>query len=270
MSTSKTKPAKSTPQYLSRKEAFRLWFECLIRAANNPQFTINTAYYKEWGDWRQLSFNEWWGTVGKALLIAPADAVALTTSQEANSSGNLIVSVPMSLTPTQAANELRALLMAHYAAAKHTPQKRQSYALTEGAEMKQTVVRSYLHTYDAYLRLVERARVMPVNSSINRTSKRDADKRTIAGSGLAVSGKELLHEVRLFYLTRTERWKHTKRQVDGLPSALMNGMTVNPATNQKVDYGGDESSALKAVKRYLESANKLIANAAAGNFPADY
>jgi hypothetical protein len=50
----------------------------------------------------------------------------------------------------------------------------------------------------------------------------------------------------------------------------MNGMTVNPATNQQVDYGGDESSALKAVKRYLESANKLIANAAAGNFPADY
>lgn len=266
MTTSKTKPAKSTPQYLSRKEAFRLWFECLTRAANNPQFTINTAYYKEWGDWRQLSFNEWWGTVGKALLIAPADSVAFTSAQEVNSSGNLIVSVPMSLTPTQAANELRALLMAHYAATNHTPQKRQSYALTEGAEMKQTVVRSYIHTYDAYQRLVERG----LTQSINRTGKRDADKRTIAGSGLAVSGKELLHEVRLFYLTRTERWKHTKRQVDGLPSALMNGMTVNPATNQQVDYGGDESSALKAVKRYLESANKLIANAAVGNFPADY
>lgn len=270
MSTSKTKPAKSTPQYLSRKEAFRLWFECLTRAANNPQFTINTAYYKEWGDWRKLSFNEWWGTVGKALLIAPADVVALAAPQAVNSSGNLFVSVPMSLTPTQAANELRALLIAHYAATNHTPQKRQSYALTEGAEMKQTVVRSYLHTYDAYQRLVERSRVLPVNPTINRTGKRDADKRTIAGSGLAVSGKELLQEVRLFYLTRAERWKHTKRQVDGLPSALMNGMTVNPATNQRVDYGGDESSALKAVKRYLESANKLIANAAAGNFPADY
>lgn len=270
MSTSKIKPVKSTPQYLSRKEAFRLWFECLTRAANNPQFTINTAYYKEWGDWRQLSFNEWWGTVGKALLIAPADVVALAAPQAVISSGNLILTVPMVLTPTQAANELRALLMAHYAAINHTPQKRQSYALTEGAEMKQTVVRSYLHTYDAYQRLVERARVLPVIPTINRTGKRDADKKTIAGSGLAVSGKELLQEVRLFYLTRTERWKHTKRQVDGLPSALMNGMTVNPATNQRVNYGGDESSALKAVKRYLESANKLIANAAAGNFPADY
>jgi hypothetical protein len=168
MSTSKIKPAKSTSQYLSRKEAFRLWFECLTRAANNPQFTINTAFYKEWGDWRQLSFNEWWGTVGKALLIYPADTVAIATPQAVNSSGNLIVTVPMSLTPTQAANELRALLMAHYAAIKHTPQKRQSYALTEGAEMKQTVVRSYLHTYDAYQRLVERARVLPVNQTINR------------------------------------------------------------------------------------------------------
>jgi hypothetical protein len=84
MTTSIAKPAKSTPQYLSRKEAFRLWFECLTRAANNPQFTINTAYYKEWGDWRQLSFNEWWGTVGKALLIAPADSVAIACWRRSN------------------------------------------------------------------------------------------------------------------------------------------------------------------------------------------
>lgn len=270
MTTSKTRPVKTTPQYMTRKEAFRLWFECLTRAANNPQFTINTAYYKGWGDWQQLSFNEWWGTTGKALLIKSDDTVAIATPPAVNSSGNLFVTVPMSLTPTQAANELRALLMSHYAATNHVPKKQQSYALTAGAEMKQTVVRSYLHTYDAYQRLVERARYAPVSPSINRTGKRDADKKTITGSGLAVSGKELLQEVRLFYLARNERWKHTKRQVDGLPPALLNGMTVNPATNQQVDYGGVESSALKAVKRYLESANKLIANAAAGNFPGNY
>jgi hypothetical protein len=105
---------------------------------------------------------------------------------------------------------------------------------------------------------------------INRTGRRDKDKKTIAGSGLGVSGKELLNEVRLFYLKRTDKWKHTKRQVDGLPTALMNGMAINPFTNEAVNYGGDESASLRAVKRYLDSANNLIANAAAGNFPGDY
>ena len=260
---------KATPQYLTRKEAFRLWFECLTRAANNPQFTVNSDYYSGWGDWRTLPFNEWWATVGKALLVTRTDFVSIAAAQAVDVS-SVLVAIPKSLTPTQAANELRALLIAHYGEINHTPQKQQSYALTAGAEMKQTVVRSYLHTYDAYHRLLQRVETAPREKVINRTGKRDADGRTIAGSGLGISGKELLHEVRLFYLARTEKWKHTKRQVDGLPSALMNGMTMNPATNERVDYGGDESSALRAIKRYLESANKLIGNAAAGSFPGDY
>lgn len=269
MSSVKPIATKVTPQYLTRKESFRLWFECLTRAANNPQFIVDEAYYSAWGAWRTLSFNEWWGTVGKALLVKRTDYVVLATAQ-AVSGNSVLVSVPKSLTPTQAANELRALLIAHYEAISHIPSTQQSYALTAGAEMKQTVVRSYLHTYDAYHRLLQRSEVLPRAKVINRTGKRDADGRTIAGSGLGISGKELLHEVRLFYLARTEKWKHTKRQVDGLPSALMNGMTMNPATNERVDYGGDESSALRAIKRYLESANGLIANAASGNFPGDY
>lgn len=270
MSRPKAKEPKATPQYLTRKEAFRLWFECLTRAAANPQFTINTAYYSGWGEWRNRSFNDWWSSVGKALLVSRTDFVTLTSQQPETDGGFLHIAVPKSLTPTQAANELRALLIRHYAAINHTPRKQQSYALTAGAEMKQAVVRSYLHTYDAYQRLLQRRQVETPQKVINRTGKRDADKRTIAGSGLAVSGKELLHEVRLFYLARSERWKHTKRKVDGLPTALMNGMTLNPATNERVNYGGDESSALRAVKRYLESANRLIANAAAGAFPGDY
>lgn len=270
MSTPKVKSSKATPQYMTRKESFRLWFECLTRANANPQFTINSDYYRGWGNWQALSFNEWWGQTGKALVVTRTDFVALATTLGVDDGRSLVVTIPKSLTPTQAANELRALLMEHYASTKHTPQKQQSYALTEGAEMKQTVVRSYLHTYDAYQRLLNRRQIEASHKTINRTGKRDADGRTIAGSGLAVSGKELLHEVRRFYLARSERWRHAKRQVDGLPSALMNGMTVNPATNERVDYGGDESSALRAVKRYLESANKLVANAAAGNFPGDY
>jgi len=136
--------------------------------------------------------------------------------------------------------------------------------------MKLTVVRSYLHTYDAYHRLLQRTDNVPRQKVINRTGKRDAARKTIAGSGLAVSGKELLHEVRLFYLARTEKWKQSKRKVDAIPLALMNGITINPATIEVLNYGGDESSALRAIKRYLDSANKLIANAAAGNFPGDY
>ena len=263
-----TKTMAST-KYLTKKEGFRLWFECLNRAAKNPFFTVDEAYYKQWGEWRGVKFDLWWQKTGKVLLAPSTNNVAIATTATTNEN-NLLLSVPKSLTPTQAANEVRALLIQHYTDIKHTPIKQQTYALTEGAEMRLPVVRSYLHTYDAYQRLLANSVNKKRDNVINRTGRRDSEGKKIAGSELAVSGKELLNEVRVFYLTRTERWKNTKRRVEHLPSSLTNGMTVNPVTKEVVNYGGVESSALRAVKRYLDSANNLIANAARGEFPGDY
>ena len=261
MATStKVKKKRSTS-----KEAYRLWFEFLKRAYTTPNLKVDTAYYEKWGDVANTKFEHWWKAIGSELFNPKVTGVELATDGKPNSDC-LLVSVPKSLTPTQSANALRSMLMQHYAAIGHKPHTERTFALTEGAEIKVSAFRSYLHTYDAYQRVLARGAA----EGINRTGTRDENGKKIEGSELAVTGKELLNEVRVFYLKRTERWKNTKKRVEGLPTALANGMTVNPVTQQVVNYGGEESSALKAVKRYLTIASKLIANAATGKFPSDY
>ena len=247
------------------KEAYRLWFEFLKRAYMSPSVTVDTAFYEKWGDVEHTKFEHWWKAIGSELFNPQIVGVELVGEGKAGN-GCVLVSVPMSLTPTQSATALRSLLMQHYSATGHVPLTERTFALTDGAEIKVSVLRAYLQTYDAYERVLARG----VTDAVNRTGKRDVDGKKIVGSELAVTGKDLLNEVRCFYLARTERWKNTKRTVEGLPKALLNGMAVNPVTQQVVNYSGEESAALRAAKRYLESARKLVTNAGVGKFPGDY
>ena len=108
--------------------------------------------------------------------------------------------------------------------------------------MKVSTYRAYLRTYDIWQKL-------------------------LANGNKEASGKELLKEVRLFYLARTEKYGRTNRKVEGIPAALLNGMTTNPLTGKQVNYSGEEKEAIRAIKRYLDMANKTIANVAVGKFP---
>ncbi len=247
------------------KESFRLWFEFLKRAYKTPGLEVDTCVYSSWGSVADTPFDNWWKNGGRSLLV-PRTRVTLL-GEDGVPEQHLALSVPLSLTPTQAANELRALLIAHYAATGHTPKPVQHFQLTEGAEIKVAAFRAYLHTYDAFLRVLEQGSSI---TATNRTGKRDKSRKAIAGSALPVSGKELLDEVRRFYLARTERWKNTRRVVEGLPTALAHGLQVNPVTGQKLNFAGDESAALRTVKRYFVSAQRLVHNAARGEFPGDY
>ena len=220
------------------KEAYRLWYEFLKRALTDKKVKVNKAFYKEWGDVENTHFRIFWERMGDKLLASPH--VELTSKGAVK--GKVAVSVPMSLTPTQAANELRELLIEHYEDIKHTPKLERSFALAEGKEMKVSTYRAYLRTYDIWQKL-------------------------LANGNKEASGKELLREVRLFYLARTEKYGRTNRKVEGIPAALLNGMTVNPLTGKQANYSGEEKEAIRAIKRYLDIANKTIANVAVGKFP---
>ena len=79
-----------------------------------------------------------------------------------------------------------------------------------------------------------------------------------------------VYEVRRVYMAKTHRWSHTKRRVEGLPSALA-GQVEYDAVTGDIAAEGDDTSAERAVRRYLKIARNLVAAAAVGDFPsADY
>ena len=220
------------------KEAYRLWYEFLKRALTDKKVKVNKAFYKTWGDVENTHFRIFWESMGDKLLASPH----VTLVSKHSVKGNVAVSVPMSLTPTQAANELRELLIKHYEDIKHTPKLERSFALAEGSEMKVSTYRAYLRTYDIWQKL-------------------------LANGNKEATSKQLLNEVRLFYLARSEKYARTNRKVESIPAALLNGMTTNPFTGKQVNYSGEEKEAIRAIKRYLNMANKTIANVAVGKFP---
>ncbi len=226
------------------REAIRLWFEFLKRAHHAKGVRVNAKHYKAWGDVATTKFEAWWKQHADQLF--PLHKVELAQRRLSNA-GQVQLAVPMALTPTDAANQVRQLLMEHYKAIGHKPMPQRVYALTEGAEIKVSQVRAYLVTYDAHQQLLQ-------SMGVQR-----------------VPAKLVLAQVRRWYLARTDRWKNTKRRVEGLPMALAGDAYYDAATDSVVVRSGDDISAERAVRRYLAIAENLVRAAARGDFPGkDY
>jgi hypothetical protein len=225
------------------KQAIRLWFEFLKRALASPEVKVKAKHYQAWGDVQNTTFDAWWKAHGAELF--PQHKVQLV-QRRLSDAGVVHVAVPMNLTPTTAANQVRELLIHHYQAIDHTPKAQRVYEFTLGAEIKVSALRSYLATYDAHVKLAG-----------------ELGKQT-------VPAKLVLAEVRRVYMAKTHRWSHTKRNVEGLPSALADQVEYDSRTGEVV-ASGDDTGAERAVRRYLRIAHNLVKAAAGGDFPsADY
>uniref|UniRef100_UPI0040473374 hypothetical protein n=1 Tax=Shewanella sp. TaxID=50422 RepID=UPI0040473374 len=225
------------------KEAIRLWFEFLKRAYHAEGVEVNTKLYQSWGDVPNTKFETWWKTNAEQLF--PYRKVEVV-QRYLNDAGVVHVSVPMALTPTEAANQVRQVLIDHYKGIDHEPKPQRVYELTNGAEIKVSALRAYLATYDANQRLMATLEVE------------------------RVPAKLLLAEVRRVYMARSHKWKQTKRKVEGLPMALVGDIEYDSETDTVVARGSDVS-AERAVRRYLAIANNLVSAAARGDFPSrDY
>jgi hypothetical protein len=209
------------------KEAIRLWFEFLKRAHLADDVKVNAKYYQAWGDVVTTKFDAWWKE--KAEQLFPYRKVEIS-QRYLSDAGVLNVTVPMALTPTDAAAQLRLVLIEHYKAIDHNPKPQRVYELTPGAEIKVSPLRAYLATYDANQRLMAKLQLE------------------------RVPAKLLLAEVRRVYMARSHKWKHTKRKVEGLPMALA-GDIVYDGLIDIVSSKIDDVCAERAVRRYLTIAN---------------
>jgi hypothetical protein len=225
------------------KEAIRLWFEFLKRACHAEDVAVNTKHYQAWGDVAQTKFENWWKQHAEQLF--PYRKVAVV-QRYLSDAGLVHLAVPMALTATDAASQVRQALIEHYKSIAHVPKPQRTYTLTEGAEIKVSALRAYLATYDANQKLITSEHISHVPAKL------------------------LLAEVRRYYMARTHKWQHTKRRVEALPMALA-GDIVYHALTDTVSSNSSDIGAERAVRRYLAIANRLVAAAADGDFPSrDY
>jgi hypothetical protein len=219
------------------KESYRLWFEFLKRALAHDRASVKLQLYKSWGDVESYKFDKWWTEIGSHVInLDMKSSVEIATDTFADDSSYLI-RVPKSLNSTQAATQLRLLLTKH----GHKPLVEKSNLKINGDnEIRHSVFRAYLHTYDRHRELV------------------------LKNNGKKVTNKETLIAVRKFYITRYAKYKNRNRLADNLPMPLYTAMNMDNLDDVHVL---DSTTAISAVARYLREAEKIIDAVKKGTFP---
>lgn len=219
------------------KEAYRLWFEFLKRAIANPNVKVNTKHYKAWGDVQKYKFDAWWRDIGSKVIDLDGQSNVSFATDGAKEEGSYLVRIPKTLTSTEAANQLRQLLIE----SNHKQVVLESkLKIRHGAEIRPPIYRAYLHTYDRWLEL------------------------TAKSEGKKVTSKQVLIEVRKFYIARAIKYKNSNRRIDRLPSNLHTA--INFDNLEDVDVLAS-AQATATISRYLNETKKIMENVAKGVFP---
>lgn len=226
---------KPRPPRAQSKEAYRLWFEFLRRAIAEDKSKVRLDLYKEWGDVENYKFDKWWDQIGCKVIDLRPPTIEQVKDGKADDVSYLL-RVPKSMTSTQIGNEVRKFLME----LGHQPLQLSSLRVRQGAEIRPSTYRAYLHTYDEQLKLV---------------SKSDGQK---------VTARELLKAVRKFYIKHEQRYKNNVWATDKMPMAL----TADMDRNNPYDIDPIHSAtAINAMNRYSREAKKIIDAVREGQFP---
>lgn len=220
-------------------ESYRLWFEFLRRALDDKSTKVDMTIYKSWGDVQNYKFGVWWRDVGSKVINLDGQLeVSIIDSAPRVEKASYLIRVPKTLTSTQAGNLVRKLLIER----GHVAEKlKSSLRVREGAEIRASTYRAYLHTYDK-------------------------NKQLIAKHGERhATARNLLIALRRHYLDRAKKYENHNWRVDNLPQPLFTGL--NRKNFDRFDVL-ESATATAAVSRYLREARKLIANVSIGRFPA--
>lgn len=219
------------------KESYRLWFEFLKRALAHDRASVKLHLYKSWGDVEKYKFHKWWTEIGSQVINLETTSHVEFATDTFTYDGSYLIRIPKSLNSTQAATQLRLLLTKH----GHKPLvEKSNLKINDENEIRHSVFRAYLHTYDRHRELV------------------------LKNDGKKVTNKETLIAVRKFYIARYAKYKNRNRLADNLPTPLYTAMNMDNLDDVHVL---DSTTAISAIARYLREANQIISAVSVGKFP---
>ena len=90
---------------------------------------MRAKHYQAWGDVQNTTFEAWWKVYGAELF--PQHKVQLV-QRRLSDAGMVHLAVPMALTATEAASQVRQALIEHYDSIGHEPKPQRVFELTAG------------------------------------------------------------------------------------------------------------------------------------------
>jgi hypothetical protein len=218
------------------REAYRLWFEYLRVALKSPEKEVQDTlkrskeFYAPWGAVANTKFDKWWKENGH--LFADKYVVRqISPGEKPTDPDSLVVEIPLTQSPTELTKRVRVIIQ--HAWSDRERQSRKS---------KRRPTSEYKLSAGAEPKLRAVREMLTVY--------RDA---YLKNKHKSLRGSDLLEEVdRLYFGRKNKRWAK-------VPTPLLYDRKY-----------GDNSVALRNLRRYIQKAEKIVRNVANGEFPGPY
>lgn len=248
-----------------RVEPYRLWFEFLRYAAIDQTLTINDAYYASWGDYRALTFDQWWGQHWRTLFavgvgvteVAASDAHRIPTN-------SVLLAIPLHQDPRRSLEQIKAILDDRGASARLSDMAEGQFGFTMGTASEGRVI----HPSTRFLKNLDKVRLLlHVYRFWVQFPDFDDRKRLDATARAYVSWANGWNKK-----VRAHKWNRPLIEVPAAIGSYVEHLDAKEGRQRvKRDSGlTADPDDRRQVARYIRKARRLAANVARGEFPSTY
>jgi hypothetical protein len=237
-------------------EPYRLWFEYLKTALNDPTVAINASIYEGWGDVRNSDFDDWWHDHWRSLFAEPAiDVSAVRSADEAKSvlddDTYVLVKVPLNSLSKVRTAELEKIVRSQR---KQRPQVRRArsqapFQIKAKRIIRRDVLRGMLRLYQLYLK-----------------NNRDLDATAVEYHEWATNWNSTI---------RSKKWDRPSVYVPPQLAVYVAAIkelagATTPEQKRAIRKGGDYDTVRPKIKRYILRAQRIARNVGRGIFPGEF
>lgn len=260
-------------------EPYRLWFEFLKLAIQDPDIEVDRSLYAPWGDVENLTFDKWWSSHWRQLFavdvgvyeVQPSDARAVLRSIEEHEDG-ILIRIPLYRDLKRSLAQVEALLraperkLAPSSLLRDMPTGQFHLIVGEGKDG------DLIHPSTKFLRNLSKVRLL-LNLYRFWVSHSDLGKT------------DRIERTTLSYFAWADGWNRRvrergwKRPLIEVPEPIRQYhayLTFRGQKRKQVSLYGrptgipDQTHARRQVDRYITKARTIAANVGRGEFPGQY
>ncbi len=248
-------------------EPYRLWFEFLRLALNDPTINVDREHYAAWGQIEQADFRQWWAEHWRGLFAVDIGVRVLDSTDDLprDADSELVVRIPLYQDKSRTLKELAELLEEHGAGERLADMKQGQFYLSVGLSETGRPI----HPSTRFLRNLPKVRLL----------------LNLYGYWLEHEGlneRQRLEQTATSYFNWADAWntkirqRNWKRRPIEIPTAISEYVAYlkQKGGRKRVRLSelneSDVSNHRRQIARYIRKARRIAENVAQGTFPGVY
>ena len=234
-----------------KTEPYRLWFEYLKLAVQDPRNKVNQSFYEAWGDVRAADFDVWWATHWRDLFTVPASVMVVPPQTQPYvdeaEPNKLLVQIDLRCGKKRLLGDLKKLIDVQLKGKRSRVKEQAPFTISSNRSINYNSLRAMLK----FLQL--------------HGVHRDLEDTTVAYCAWANDWNNKV---------RAKKWDRPLVFVPATLTGFMTEITSHQAdqakSRKRVKQSVQYNNAKGDARRFLRKAEKVVANVSVGIFPGTF